>query len=151
MAYGNWGAFVYRNGERMREWEDQTPYQEQRLVPGYHQAFGLLPDAQTGEVAKRTESDLRTHHAVLGQQRVRLCGYKCYAVLFIDGKRVEDLTPYELPGDPDAYSKDINGEFEGYEFRAEHEANFVALYLREPDGTVWTSRCGYEYGSGHMD
>lgn len=39
MAYGNWGAFVYRNGERQTDREDQTPYSEQ-LTPASSPAFG---------------------------------------------------------------------------------------------------------------
>lgn len=40
---------------------------------------------------------------------------------------------------------------EGYEFTATLRDNFVDLYLKQPDGAVWTSTCGYEYGAGHMD
>lgn len=130
MAYGNWGAFVYRNGERMRQWEDNTPYRESDLPSGYWQAF-VQPDKNIG-----------THHAVLGEKRVRLCGYKCYPVLFIDGARIDE----------GQYADGIivlDGE--RYKFSIDRDDNMVDLELTEPDGTEWTARCGYEYGAGHMD
>ena len=148
MAYGNWGAFVYRNGERMRDWEDQSPYQETTLVSGYHQAFGMQV-GKDGQVTKAERGrELGPHHAVLGQQRIRLCGYKCYPVLLVDGKRVE-LEPYCL--NPGEDYEEHKGEIDGYVFTSERGENSVHLYLREPDGTVWTSTCGYEMGAGFED
>lgn len=152
MAYGNWGAFVYRNGERMHEWEDQTPYEEHRLTPGYHQAFGVVHEAgQPVEsiTIDRGRDRISVHHAVLGQQRVRLCGYKNYPIMFLDRERVE-LDPYLVGGEP-FDNAEYKGEIEGCEFTAEQDGNMLSLYLKEPDGTVWTSTCGYEHGAGHQD
>lgn len=141
MAYGNWGAFVYRNGERATQWEDATPYREAELQPGYHQAF-------------LRAAGLNPHHAVLGKDSVRLCGYKHLPALFVDGKKwdIESFVTESRKGygdsvEPCAYG----GTVEGCEFRATLRDNFVDLYLKEPDGTVWTSTCGYEYGAGWMD
>jgi len=153
MAYGNWGAFVYRNGERAREHEDATPYKEKEYAPGYHQAFGIarveVVDGQPVAV-KKPEADLRVYHATLGAGRVRLCGYKAYPTLFVDGAQVE-LTPFGR--EPDEYGdpREYAGTVEGHEFTASLRMNFVDLYLKEPDGTTWTATCGYEYGAGHMD
>ena len=144
MAYGNWGAFVRRNGKREKQWEDATPYREQELEPGYHQAF-------------RRPEGFNPHHAVLGKDRVRLCGYKCYPRLYVDGES-RDLEPFatEFTEDKvgDETFKNVTeyaGAIDGYEFRASLSENFVDLWLKEPDGTVWTATCGYEYGAGHGD
>lgn len=140
MAYGNWGAFVYRNGERMKKWEDQTPYRENELEQGYHQAWGR-------------QEGINPYHAVLGQQRARLCGYKNDPHFFLDGKEI-DLAPYLVK------EEDYEGEWNaeavedapGYAFTArQYDGNMIDLELKEPDGAVWKSTCGYMYGAGHMD
>lgn len=147
MAYGNWGAWVFRNGELMEQWSDQTPYRESELAAGYLQAFG------------RREG-LNPHHAVLGEKRVRLCGYKSSPSLFLDGEAV-DLKPFVTnvydtwtAQDGTVYedADEWAGEIEGYRFGATfNQENMIDLWLIEPDGTRWTSRCGYEYGAGHDD
>ena len=118
MAYGNWGAFVYRNGDRMEGYEDKDGY-----------------------------------HAELEGKLVVLRGYKCYPSLEVDGKSV-DIDDYAVK------SSSSNPEYKGiieaadgeYEFSATmYNDNMVDLYLREPDGTVWESTCGYAYGAGWMD
>lgn len=137
MAYGNWGAFVYRNGERMQQWEDQTPYAEESEKSGYAQAF------------QRREG-LNLHHAVLGGAEVRLCGYKHWPSLWYRMEPV-DLAPYRTGvewGEDYSWS----GEVHGYKFSAEqYDGNMIDLELVDPDGTRWTATCGFEYGAGWMD
>ena len=150
MAYSNWGAFVYKNGERQPNWEDQTPYKEDEYPTGwFEQAFFLGGEGEPIAPAS-------IHHAVLGRQGMRLCGYKCWPVLFHRGEKI-DLEPYCVSVGEDERSAAADADkprtFEGqigeYRFRAEETFNFVDLWLREPDGTVWTAKCGYEYGAGH--
>ena len=143
MAYGNWGAFVRKNGERMKEWEDATPYKEKEFESGYYQAF-----------ARGLNKELDPHHAVLGDKKMRLCGYKNYPVLFFDGIKI-DIEQYVVKDenyDETDYEHDYKGKIEDYEFTTtQYNDNMVDLYLKEPDGTVWTATCGYCYGAGHMD
>lgn len=162
MAYGNWGAFVYRNGERAKQWEDATPYKETEYMPGYGQAFGIarLTIGEDGDPVPvmKPADELRAHHAVLGKDRVRLCGYKCYPRLYVDGEKRE-MEPFAtlftetMLNDGKTYKdvEEYKGEIDGYQFTASLRDNFVDLYLKEPDGTAWTGTCGYEYGAGHMD
>jgi hypothetical protein len=143
MTYGNWDAFVFKNGERMSRWEDNTPYQENDLISGYWQAFG------------KSETGTNRHHAILGDKRVRLCGYKHYPSLYIDGKEIdlkpyvtEGLEEYQYEGNPgwvvNSFAGAIEGEIEGYRFKAHlWDGNMLDLELIEPDGTHWQSRCGY--------
>lgn len=150
MAYGNWGAFVYRNGKRMRFHEDATPYKEHK-VPGYHQAFGLSASFDNdGEVEFYKDNELSAHHAVLGSDRVRLCGYKHLPYLYVDGEKVP-LDQYVLKGEwPD--DRTYEGMYEDYYFWAEeYNGNMLELVLIEPDGSHWRSTCGYMYGAGHME
>lgn len=156
MAYGNWGAFVYRDGERQREWEDNTPFRETELTAGYWQAFGsALGSEDDGPKPSPC-------HAVLGSKNVRLCGYKCYPRLMVDGKEV-DLDPFMTEwstwtspqdGHEERDGEVWAGEIEGHTFRAVFDTerqNMIDLELTEPDGAKWTARCGYMYGAGHMD
>lgn len=154
MAYGNWGAFVFRNGERMRDHEDATPYKEKEYPSGYHQAFGILgivigPDGAAVPV-KKPDGELRCQHASLGDGRVRLCGYKCYPLLFLDGCEV-DIERFRVGDDGSEEYSAYAGTVEGHDFRAERRENFVELYMKSPDGAAWTSTCGFEYGAGHME
>lgn len=137
MAYGNWGGNVFRNGERMREWEDATPYKETEFLAGYHQAF-------------LRDEGCNPHHAVLGEKDVRLCGYKSYPVLFVKGEKV-DLSPFTTRDDN--YTSDGEGEIEGYRFSWEtgDDPAMVSLELIEPDGTAWSGFSGYAVGAGYDD
>lgn len=140
MAYGNWGAFVYKNGERQNNREDNTPYLEDELQAGYWQAFGRGEDKK-----------IDVHHASLGNGPFRLCAYKSAPYLFWEGNLISDL-PYRK-GDPnqDWYeSEGIEGELNGYKFKAIRltDPEAVELFLFEPDGTVWTGKSGYAMGAG---
>lgn len=139
MAYGNWGAWVFRDGEHMGNWEDQTPYGEEGMLAGYEQALSRSSDADR----------LNPHHAVLGGKEMRLCGYKDWAILYHHMKRV-DMSPY-LVEVAHLGERVFQGEIDGYRFRAEEKGNRIDLLLIEPDGVTWRSRCGYVYGSGHDD
>lgn len=138
MAYGNWGAWVFRNGVNMPNWEDQTPYEEESRESGYHQAFNM-------------DGKLGVHHAVLGGNEVRLCGYKNYPALFVRMEAV-DLDAYKT-SDGDVWADGTwEGEVAGYRFKAEQfNDNMIDLWLLEPDDTRWSARCGYCYGAGHDD
>lgn len=137
MAYGNWGAFVYKNGERQETREDNVPYKEDEIQSGYWQAF-LRPDKSIG-----------THHATLGNGPIRLCGYKCYPVLLWNGK-VVDLSQFPRVWEDDE-EYEIISEYKGYKFKIERIENWVSLELIEPDGTRWNTKCGYCIGAGHED
>ena len=145
MAYGNWGAFVYKNDERMTDFEDNTPYEENEIQSGYWQAFFNGKDG------------INCHHAVLCDTELRLCGYKCYPQLLFKGEPVdlEQFYKGELQqiGDneylPDEY--DMEFEFEGHKLKIETYENFVELWVESPSGDKWYSKCGYCYGAGHDD
>lgn len=124
MAYGNWGAFVSRDGIRVEDFEDAYFFEGGNLK-----------------------------HAVLGgrDNKVILCGYKCFPSLYVDGNKV-DLEPYKTTNNEDYEDNDYEGEIEGYKFSiSQYNENMVDMTLIEPDGTVWESSCGFEYGAGHMD
>ena len=142
MAYGNYGGNVFKNGKRMRNHEDNTPYREGELKAGYWQAWGK-------------QEGLSAHHATLGKERVRFCGYKTDPVLYLDGQQV-DLEPYVTEREDKWYGEEPvagQGEIEGYKFRWDLDTDpyKLNLWLTEPDGTEWTGFSGYAMGAGYED
>lgn len=179
MAYGNWGAWVHRlvkaepdaRWEHMPAWEDATPYQETEQTAGYWQAFNR--DGRVAELAglpEGTKSD--PHHAVLGDKRVRLYAHKTMPGLLVDGGKVpltefttrwdafdqrritEEYWVPEWPGEDGMGLVVLDGQDGGpYRFAWEREEYpaAVRLTLIEPDGTLWTSHCGFCIGAGHQE
>jgi hypothetical protein len=143
MAYGNWGAFVYKNGERQKNREDNTPYKEDEIEAGYWQAF-----------AKCVDDDIGPCHASLGSGDFRLCGYKSYPRIYYKGEDVNYNEYYigEYRKDSWFFDTDgIAGEIDGYRFKAwpSEEPEAVNMELIEPDGTKWTGKSGYGMGAGY--
>lgn len=162
MAYGNWGAFVYKNGIRETNREDNIPYQEDSLEAGYWQLF------RDG----RDKVKVDTHHASLGSGDFRLCGYKSIPIIFYNSKQIP-LDKYYIPdeysnkiekyenetltvplywGDSFTVSfKELCGTIGGYKFRAifKEAPERVVLYVLEPDGTKWEGVSGFGLGKGH--
>lgn len=165
MAYGDYGAFVYRNGKRRPDKEDVGVFDtdESCLPSGARIFVNILKLRQ-----KNDDSwDNHSHHAVLGDGPVRLCGYKSHAELWAIRKgkgRKEKRERINLPApdyDNDEWElKDQSGKIsiridkKKYTWKwsfSQYNGNRIDLSLIEPDGTVWTSTCGYLYGAGHMD
>lgn len=141
MAYGNYGAFVYKDGSRQKNREDNTPYLEDELEAGYWQAF-----------AGNNEKKLDCVHASLGSGRVRLCAYKNSPRLYLDGKLLEIEKNSNTYLEDEIFQIEAEGEIEGYKFSiSQYADNMIQLELVDPDGTKWTATCGYAYGAGHMD
>lgn len=151
MAYGNWGAFVYKDGVRQSNREDNTPFHEDELEAGYWQAFaGNNEDGTRVTTGKK----IHCHHASLGDGEFRLCGYKSYPRIFLKGEEIE-IEKYAIGGASEGWnwwdSQGISGEIEGFKFSAHPFSNpeRVELELIQPDGTKWTGKSGYCIGSGH--
>jgi hypothetical protein len=142
MAYGNYGAIVKRNGERVESMEDQVPYSEDG-PSGYGAMF------LRGDGFGRPAGSLGPHHAVMGSGPVRFCGYKCWPVLLVNGESVDLEERFVQQRDSDGSPIEWAGEIEGFRFYAVHyDNNMLDIELTEPDGTAWCAKCGYGYGAG---
>ena len=121
VAYGNCGGNVFRNGVRMKNHEDAIPYHENEMWNFHKDLF----------------------YSVLGEKRVRLCGYKVYPVLFLDEVNV-DIGAME-----GVDAEEGSGDLEGYHFEWSYDGESkLTLRLVEPDGTEWTGFSGYAMGAG---
>ena len=152
MAYGNWGAFVYKDGVRQTSREDVPVLGDHDVenVPAagriWVNLFKLRAQFPDGEYA----DFLCSHHAVLGSGALRLVAYKDYPILF----RIKSETEVEkIVTCTDTWQEDgyIHGELDGYRYSAEHcdDPLCVDLRLEEPDGTVWTGKSGMYMGAGY--
>lgn len=154
MAYSNWGAFVYCGDKRRRDCEDVPVFgdrsDEAGAPPGARIWINLLKARASGIDAWWRHA----HHAVLGDGPVRLCGYKSSPELYVlrtgaTGPERIEIAFY----DADYNRKGVSGENDGFRWSAEpsDEPEGVFLTLVEPDGKVWSARCGYCIGAGHED
>ena len=153
MAYSNWGAFVHRNGERRKDKEDVGVFDTDKstLPSGWRIVANLVKNRDRGN----DEWYNHSHHAVLGDGPVRLCGYKMLPELWVwkddKAQRIE-LKPYKIENGKESWEGIYEGEIDGYKFKAnQFNGNMVELWLQEPDGAQWQSTCGYCYGAGLMD
>lgn len=152
MAYGNWGAFVYENGERRQDKEDVGVFDtDEKNCPSGFRIFANILKNREKYAEGKDPWYTHSHHAVLGDGIVRLCGYKDWAELWVCRKGVPERIDLETHEDASDYGEVyIDGKAWKWEFRM-YESAMVDLELVEPDGTVWKSTCGYGYGAGHMD
>ena len=152
MAYSNWGAFVYKDGKRRSDKEDSGVFDtDESSCPSPLRIFANLLKTQKTFPEGKAPWFLHSHHAVLGDNEVRFCGYKSWAELWIchDG-RPERVTLDCVNVDADSGEVRIEDNTWKYSYSM-HNDNMIDLELLEPDGAVWTATCGYRYGAGHMD
>ena len=149
MAYSNWGAFVYRNGKRMTDKEDVAAFDtDESKYPSAERIFFNIAKNRK-KYGDKVPDYATSHHAVLGDDIVRLCGYKDYPVLFY----IENGVIKEHKFSNEDYEKKITDEIiidgKTWKYTANpYDGNMIDLELVEPDGTQWTSTCGYMYGAG---
>jgi len=165
MAYSDYGAFVKRNGKRRKDKEDVGVFDtDEAKLPSGQRIFAniLKRQKETGEDRKWYN---HSHHAVLGDGPVRLCGYKQHAELWYIDDQTKEVVNFKLPelDYPGAiknahftfFTYDKKGELTwddprhgDYKYEIKQYMNKVDLTFIEPDGTKWTARCGYMYGAG---
>lgn len=149
MAYSNWGAFVYKNGERRRNKEDVGVFDtDEGDLPSGSRIFANI--LKNNATSRETPAWKHSRHAVLGDGPVRLCGYKNYPELWIikndivESVALPDFEVYEN----DEKSGDIDLDDKTYKWSFDQGDNTIDLRLEESDGTIWTSKCGYGIGAG---
>lgn len=155
MAYGNWGAFVYEDDVRRPDKEDVGVFDiDENRFPSGCRIFANIMKNQEKYPDGNAPWYTNSHHAVLGDGVVRMCGYKASAELWVcRGETPERPERIELEtGEDESDSGEIEIDGKTWEWSFEqYDGNMVDLTLVEPDGTRWTATCGYQYGAGHME
>lgn len=146
MAYGNWSGKARRNGKRMKQWENNIPFEEEKNQHGYFNAFmGTNP-----------------YHVILGDMEYRFCGYKlipdlvyksiAISVLNVPMEAEDIRILYDEDGCPEFWQGSVYGQQGTYDFlafivkRRKWKA-MLKLELKQPDGTIWKGVCK-NYGFG---
>lgn len=157
MAYSNWGSKVFKDDVRRNDKEDVGVFDcDEAVYPSGARIFAnILKGREKGYPEGEQPWHEHSHHAVLGDNEVRLCGYKSYPELWVmrEGK-VEKFVLPEPDYDKDEWElKDQTGEVEvdGKKWKwgfSQYDSNMIDLWLHEPDGSRWHSTCGYCFGAG---
>ena len=154
MAYIDYGAFIYKNGERRCDKEDvavfatdeETFRTDSANVPSWARIWVSIMH-QNGEY-----NWLKSiHHGVMGDGPVRVVAHKQGLPQIYE---MTDEGPKEIKywnESTDHYEYGIiRFEHNGYKFRFESGKPYK-MEMTEPDGTVWVGEYDYEYGAGFED
>ena len=147
MSYGNWIAEVFRNKVRMENREDVGVFDEEEAdLPS---GFRIWANIIKTEENKDNRWWKHSHHAVLGDGKVRLCAYKDTPELWILRKRPKEVKLIK-EGDWIGDTLEKSGEITikkrvwKWWFKCQAEPDMISLRLEEPDGTIWTAKSGLE-------
>ena len=158
MAYSDYGAFVYMNGERRTDKEDAPVFASDQetfggdinKIPSGMRVFVSLLKAK--EASRELSWVDRIHHGICGDGDIRVVCHKqglpeiyeatesgIQTVRFCDEDEVD---PYEY--------EPFSFEYKGYHFYFESGSPYV-VEMDEPDGTHWRCEYDYEYGAGYEE
>ena len=122
MAYSNYGAYVYCNGEHRTDKEDCPLFEGQE-----------------------TESYSDLCHGLLGDGDIRVKCYKMGNPMIFEKQfdNTFEQVQYHLPSN----KFEVKFEYKGYKFYFKSgKPNYAEMI--EPDGTQWKCEYGYKYGAG---
>ena len=126
MAYSNYGAFVYCNGNRRDDKEDCVLFAEMKA-----------------------NSFADYCHGVMGDGNIRVKCYKQYNPEIFERQEDGTIQQVEYPCE-DCFDFDVRFEYKGYKFAFKAGEPCVATMI-EPDGTSWECTYDYCYGAGWND
>jgi len=158
MAYSDYGAFVFENGERRRDKEDVAVFASD--VETFGESSENIPSAlrilvslyQEKKEGREITYYTNIHHGIMGDGAVRVVCHKqglpeiCE---LLENGEVKDIK--YCSDDVDCfYYGELNFSYKGYEFHFESGSPYVAEMV-EPDGTTWRCEYDYLYGAGFED
>ena len=157
MAYSDYGAFVYCNGERRRDKEDVA------LFATDEETFGTSSDnIPSGSriwvsiMKARKEKGSYSwidmiHHGIMGDGNIRVMCHKQGLPRIYEATEngIVEIIYYATEDDFDDYYdyKPIDYEYKGYKFHFESRKPYYAQ-MTTPEGDVWTCEYDYGYGAG---
>lgn len=149
MAYSDYGAFVYCNGERRRDKEDvalfatdeETFGESSENIPSGSRIWASILHSGTSPNCIKS-----IHHGIMGDGSVRVMCHKQGLPKIYEATESEIVSINFRKGDEDYYDyKPIDFEYKGYKFHFESGSPYYAEMI-EPNGTRW--ECTYDYGFG---
>ena len=152
MAYSDYGAFVYKNGERRLDKEDvalfatdeETFGTSSENIPSGSRIFASLIHAK--ESGKLSNWETTIHHGIMGDGDIRVMCHKQGLPQIYEATEdgVEEIKYHDDEVSFFEYDP-IDFEYNGYKFYFEATRPYFASMV-EPDGTKWV--CYYDYGYG---
>ena len=154
MAYSDYGAFVYCNGERRTDKEDVALFatdeetfgtSSENIPSGARIWVSLLNNKKTGKEYSWITS---IHHGIMGDGNIRVLCHKqglpeIYEVTEDGIKEIKFCD-----GDIDYFDYDpINFEYKGYKFYFKSNKPYYAQMIT-PDGDKWECEYDYMFGAG---
>lgn len=156
MAYSDYGAFVWLNGERRRDKEDVATFATDEETFGTS-SENIPSGARIWASLLHNRGEERTwldciHHGIMGDGNIRVLCHK-------QGRpEIYEATPdgfktidYCNEDNVDYYDYEpINFEYKGYKFYFEHSEHYFAK-MTTPEGDVWECEYDCGYGAGFGD
>lgn len=149
MAYSDYGAFVWLNGNRRKDKEDVAAFATDEETFGTDSAN--IPSGARLWVnlihQKNTNNDTSINHGVLGDGDIRVICYKQGRPTIVEATENGFVDVPYCNEDTDPYDYDIHFEYKGYKFYFSGTKPYYAQ-MTTPDGNVWESKYDYGYGAG---
>lgn len=154
MAYSDYGAFVFKNGDRRRDKEDVALFNSDEETFG--ESSENIPSATRiwvylSKNINNTSYLNYIHHGIMGDGDIRVMCHKTGLPRIYEriGENINEIK--FAPDDTDHWNyPPIDYEYKGYKFRFDSCHPYVAE-MTEPDGTYWRCEYDYEYGAGFED
>ena len=152
MAYSDYGAFVYKNGERRPDKEDVALFASDEETFGEDSAnisSGARIWVYLLHSHGREDSWIdHIHHGIMGDNNIRVLCHKQGLPQIYEATKDGIKEVQYIPDDADRYEYDtIKFEYNGYKFKFTSGKPYVAE-MTEPDGTQWKCEYDYQFGAG---
>lgn len=154
MAYSDYGAFVWKNGERREDKEDVAAFATDEETFGMPSEY--VPSGAriwVSLIKEKKEGRDRTwinsiHHGILGDTNIRVVCHKQGLPQIYEATDDGINEVSYLSEDVDYYDYDpISFEYKGYKFNFESGKPYYAQMIT-PTGDNWECRYDYWYGAG---
>lgn len=151
MAYSDYGAFVYKNGERRKDKENVALFatdeetfgtSSENIPSGLRIWMSLIHEKESDKSVDRWLTNI--HHGIMGDGPVRVMCHKQGLPEIYERLEDGEIKKVDFADeDIDYFDYDsIEYEYKGYQFTFSSNRPYVAEMV-EPDGTRW--RCEYDY------
>ena len=151
MAYSDYGAFVWLNGERREDKEDVATFatdektfgtSSENIPSGARIWVSIL-----NQKGKEVEWVNHIHHGILGDDNIRVMCHK-QGLPSIYEATEKGFNKIEYCGeDTDYFEYNIKYEYKGYKFHFESGKPYSAKMIT-PKGDIWECKYDYFYGAG---